>query len=48
MIDFYFGSFFVKLFPFDDVFLGIVAKKLAIEPFHASGLTTLLFIQKFL
>lgn len=32
--DFYYGSYFVKRFRFDDVFMGLVAKKLEIEPFH--------------
>ncbi len=34
LIDFYYGSYFVKKFRFDDVYLGIVAKKLGVEPFH--------------
>ena len=32
---FYFATYFVKKFRFDDVYLGIVAKKLNIEPFHS-------------
>jgi len=31
---FYYGTMFVKPYIFDDVYLGIVAKKLDIEPFH--------------
>ena len=32
---FYYATHFVKLFKFDDVYLGIVAKKLNITPFHS-------------
>ena len=32
--DFYYASYFVKRFRFDDVYLGLIAKKLEIEPFH--------------
>lgn len=32
---FYYASYFIKKFRFDDVYLGIVAKKLNIEPFHS-------------
>jgi hypothetical protein len=32
---FYYATYFVKRFRFDDVYLGIVAKKLDIEPFHS-------------
>ena len=32
---FYYGSMFVKSYIFDDVYLGILAKKLDIEPFHS-------------
>lgn len=32
--DFYYGSYFVKRFRFDDVYMGLIAKKLTIEPFH--------------
>ena len=32
---FYYASYFVKKFRFDDVYLGIIAKKLEIEPFHS-------------
>ena len=28
------NSYFVKRFKFDDVYLGIIAKKINIEPFH--------------
>ena len=34
---FYYGSYFVKKFRFDDVYLGIIAKKLNIEPFHSEN-----------
>lgn len=33
--EFYYASYFVKRFRFDDVFLGIIARKLGIEPFHS-------------
>lgn len=33
---FYYGSMFVKPYVFDDVYLGILAKKLDIEPFHSA------------
>ena len=32
---FYYASYFVKKFRFDDVYLGIIAKKLDIVPFHS-------------
>ena len=32
---FYFGSLFVKKYIFDDVYMGILAKKLGVEPFHS-------------
>ena len=32
---FHFATYFVKKFRFDDVYLGIVAKKLGIVPFHS-------------
>lgn len=32
--DFYYASYFVKRFRFDDVYLGLLAKKTEIEPFH--------------
>jgi len=35
LIDFYYGSYFVKRFRFDDVYMGILAKKLGIEPFNS-------------
>lgn len=34
LIDLYYGSLFTKHFRFDDIYLGIVAYKLKIEPFH--------------
>ncbi len=32
--DFYYASHFVKRFKFDDVYMGLIAKKLEVEPFH--------------
>ena len=32
--DFYYASYFVKRFKFDDVYVGLIAKKVDIEPFH--------------
>ena len=34
---FYYASNFVKKFRFDDIYLGIIAKKLNIEPFHSEN-----------
>ncbi|GMT05251.1 hypothetical protein PENTCL1PPCAC_27425, partial [Pristionchus entomophagus] len=34
---FYYGSLFVKLYAFDDVYAGILAKQLSIEPQHNEG-----------
>uniref|UniRef100_A0A8D8M1V9 Hexosyltransferase n=1 Tax=Cacopsylla melanoneura TaxID=428564 RepID=A0A8D8M1V9_9HEMI len=34
LLDFYFASHFIKHFRFDDIYLGILAKKSNIEPFH--------------
>lgn len=34
LLDFYFASYFTKHFRFDDIYLGILAKKTNIEPFH--------------
>ncbi|KAJ8670288.1 hypothetical protein QAD02_001547 [Eretmocerus hayati] len=34
LIDMYYASMYTKHFRFDDIFLGIVAKKAGIEPFH--------------
>jgi len=31
---FYYGSFYTKIFRFDDIYLGLLAKKLNIEPLH--------------
>ena len=33
--DFYYASYFVKRFKFDDVYLGLISKKIEIEPFHS-------------
>ena len=37
---FYYGSMFVKPYIFDDVYLGIIAKKLGIELFHSNEFRT--------
>ncbi|KAK0164719.1 hypothetical protein PV328_003309 [Microctonus aethiopoides] len=34
LVDMYYTSFYTKHFRFDDIFLGLVAKKADIEPFH--------------
>jgi hypothetical protein len=34
LMDMYYASMYTKYFRFDDIFLGIVAKKADIEPFH--------------
>jgi len=34
LIKFYYGSFYTKRFRFDDIYLGLLAKKLNIKPFH--------------
>lgn len=34
LLDMYYTSFYTKHFKFDDIFLGLVAKKADIEPFH--------------
>lgn len=34
LVDMYYGSFYTKHFRFDDIFLGLVAKKIGIEPYH--------------
>ena len=34
LLDMYYTSFYTKYFRFDDIFLGLVAKKADIEPFH--------------
>lgn len=34
LVDVYFASYFVDLFRFDDIYLGIVAKKIGLEPLH--------------
>ncbi|KAK5646777.1 hypothetical protein RI129_005241 [Pyrocoelia pectoralis] len=34
LFDMYHGSFYTKHFRFDDIYLGLIAKKVAIEPFH--------------
>lgn len=36
LIKFYFGSLYTKIFRFDDIYLGLVAKKLNIEPLHCN------------
>lgn len=34
LIDIYYGSFYTKHFRFDDIYLGLIAKKVNIEPYH--------------
>ncbi|XP_011141776.1 beta-1,3-galactosyltransferase brn [Harpegnathos saltator] len=34
LLDMYYTSFYTKHFKFDDIFLGLIAKKAEIEPFH--------------
>ncbi|XP_014238811.1 beta-1,3-galactosyltransferase brn [Trichogramma pretiosum] len=34
LMDMYYGSMYTKHFRFDDIYLGLIAKKLDIEPFH--------------
>lgn len=34
LVKFYYGSLFTKRFRFDDIYLGLLAKKLNIKPFH--------------
>lgn len=34
LVDVYYASYFVKRFRFDDIYLGLVAKKVDLEPFH--------------
>lgn len=36
LVSLYYGSMFTKHFRFDDIYLGIVAKKMNIEPFHCN------------
>lgn len=36
LMDFFYASYFVKPFKFDDVYLGIIAKKLNIEPLNSN------------
>lgn len=35
LVDIYYASYFVQKFRFDDIYLGIVAKKIGLEPFHS-------------
>lgn len=35
-MDFYYASFYVKPFRFDDIYLGLIAKKMGIEPYHTN------------
>lgn len=32
----YYGSFFTKYLRYDDIYLGLVAKKMGIEPYHSN------------
>lgn len=34
LVDLYYGSFYTQHFRFDDIYIGLVAKKVQIEPFH--------------
>ncbi len=34
LLEMYYASYFVKRFRFDDVYMGLVAKKVELEPFH--------------
>jgi len=34
LVDLYFATYFVEMFRFDDIYLGIVAKKIGLEPLH--------------
>lgn len=34
LIDMYYTSYFTKLFRFDDIWMGLVAKKADLDPFH--------------
>lgn len=36
LLDLYYASFYTKHFRFDDIYLGLVAKKAEIEPFHSN------------
>merc|ERR1719374_349281 len=36
LMDMYYTSYFTKQFRFDDIWLGLVAKKAALEPLHSS------------
>lgn len=34
LVDFYYTSYFTQLFRFDDIWLGLIAKKAGVRPFH--------------
>ena len=34
LVDMYFTSYFTKMFRFDDIWLGLIAKKADLDPFH--------------
>nr|CAG4640915.1 EOG090X07IA [Eulimnadia texana] len=36
LLELYYGSMFTKMFRFDDVYLGLVARKVGLEPLHCS------------
>jgi hypothetical protein len=36
LFDMYYASFYTKHFRFDDIYLGLVAKKAKIEPYHCT------------
>ena len=35
LVEMYYASYFVKRFRFDDIYMGIIAKKIDLEPFHS-------------
>lgn len=37
LVDLYFATYFVEMFKFDDIYLGIVAKKIGLEPLHCEN-----------
>ena len=40
LVDFYYGSFYTKHFRFDDIYMGILANKINILPFHSNHFYT--------
>ena len=35
LVDMYFTSYYTKMFRFDDIWIGLVAKKAGLDPFHS-------------